>query len=334
MTTPPEPVQIPAPPDFPIEWAGPEEQGLPFLQDRQHAPNPMTPLTGAIQEQYWARGSSTGFKRAGQPIQAVVRRINTYLYMAIAPTIPPEQMAEHEAEAEAGAKQAVGTFVERWDTEWIPEVQRFYDVWESFDLTESTNPELLEHMEWSLQTFERIWDIHMEVTVGYMLGPSMFQDFYADVMETDDPLEAYKLLQGIENKSLTSDRALWDLSRQALAESDVAAVIRDTPTGDVVAALESQPSGTAFLGALQDYLDEFGRRSDTVIEFADPSWAESPAPVIENLKHYLAPDAQDPMVQWNELVAEREQLIAQARERIAGYPEPVKQQFEMFLAVG
>ena len=100
------------------------------------------------------------------------------------------------------------------------------------------------------------------------------------------------------------------------------------------AALEGSEEGRAFLREFQAYLSEFGRRSDTVIELADPSWVETPGPAIQNLKHYLRPDAQDPDVHWRQLITEREGAVARARERIATYPEPVRQQFEFLLEAG
>lgn len=329
---PPKPVAIPTPPDFPIEWAQPEDQHLPLMRDRQHSPGPVTPLTGQVHERHFAGGSTTGFQRAGQPLRAMVRRINAYYYLAILPSVPPEQMPEVAPAAEAGARTAIERFVDRWDNEWVPEVQGYYQQWESFDLGGASLAQLLEHLDWSLTTFERFWAIHMEVAIPFMLAPSMFQDLYADLFESDEPLDAYALLQGIDNRSLMADRALWALGRAAAAEPSVAAVIRDTPTANVLPALEGSDEGRAFLATLQSYLAEFGRRSDTVIELADPSWVESPGPVIDNLKHYLAPDARDPDVHWQELVAAREQRVAAARERIASYPEPVRQQFEGLLA--
>ena len=45
---------------------------------------------------------------------------------------------------------------------------------------------------------------------------------YADLFDSGDPLESYKLLQGISNRSLIADRALWSLSRKAAEPPAVA----------------------------------------------------------------------------------------------------------------
>ena len=329
----PEPTPIPTPPDFPITWANPEDANLPWMHDRQHAPGPITPLSGWVCENYWGKGSSAGLAAAGQPIGIRIAHINTYYYNAIFPTIPPEQMEEAGQRAEEMLKVSIGNFIERWGSEWLPEIKGYHDRWESFDLSGASADDLLAHLEWTLETYVRLWDIHFEIAVPFLVAPSMFHDLYEDVFGETEALHSYKLLQGIENFSFVAGRELWSLSQKADTDA-VRSIIRDTPTSDVVVVLESTAGGREFLAYMRSYLDEFGTRSDTVVELADPSWIEDPTIVIENLKHYLTEGAEDPEDHWNQLVTEREQFVADAREKLAGYPEAVRGQFEMFMSAG
>jgi pyruvate,water dikinase len=162
----------------------------------------------------------------------------------------------------------------------------------------------------------------------------MFHDLYVDLFGGDRDLEAYKLLQGIDNTSLVAGRALWALSQKAKAVSEVATLILETDSADVMDALGQSEAGRAFVPEIQTFLEGYGKRSDTVIEMADPSWSEEPKTAIELLKNYMGDSAEDPNIRWRELVAEREQLVAEAREKLASYPDPVKQQFEMLLPLG
>ena len=73
----PEPTPIPLPPDFPVTWADPGDSHLPLMQDRQHAPSPITPLSGWVTENYWGKGASAGLAAAGQPISALIRRVTS-----------------------------------------------------------------------------------------------------------------------------------------------------------------------------------------------------------------------------------------------------------------
>ncbi|MDA1298369.1 MAG: PEP-utilizing enzyme [Chloroflexi bacterium] len=108
----------------------------------------------------------------------------------------------------------------------------------------------------------------------------------------------------------------------------------NTPTGKVMDALGKTSDGRRFAESVGAYLRKWGNRSDTVIEIGDPSWLEDPAIVINNLKAYLGGSAHDPRAQWLELVADRERLVNETQTLIAGYPEPVRQQFNGMLAAG
>lgn len=328
------PTPVPIPPNFPVKWANPGDEHMPWLRDRQHSPSPVTPLTASLHEVHFARGSSKGFERAGQPLDWHVRRINTYYYIAIVPNVPPEQMEAAGAKAEAGLKKSLGNYVDRWDNEWVPEIQGHHATWDSFDRTGSSLSDLMEHVEWSLNTWERFWDIHMEVTLPYVVAPSMFHDLYVDLFGGEQDLEAYKLTQGADNTSLVAGRALWELSRKVKADPELNMLISQTDAAHVMGMLAHSEKGNAFIPEIEKFLRSYGMRSDTVIEMSDPSWVEEPRTAIELLKNYLSDSAVDPDVHWQEMIAERDRLIAESREKISSYPDAVKGQFEMLLNGG
>ena len=89
VQSPPQPQAVPTPENFSFEWANSEDAKLPLFQDKQHAPNPITPLSGWLVEDYWSKGATAGFAAMKQPIGMEIRRINTYYYAAIVPTVPP-----------------------------------------------------------------------------------------------------------------------------------------------------------------------------------------------------------------------------------------------------
>ena len=245
--------------------------------------------------------------------------------MAVVPTVPLEKIEEAGHHAEETLKAAIPTFANRWEEEWLPKLKGYHDTWNKFDLRGATTQELLDHIEWSLGRYERLWDIHFEIAVPFLVAPSMFQNLYQDVFGESEALQSYKLLQGIENASIIAGRELWAVAQTA-SDDGLRSLILETPTSELVSALESSDSGAEFLGRLRSYLDIYGKRSDTIVE--DPTIA------INNLKAYLADGAEDPSLHWNQLVAEREQYVADAREKLADYPEGVRTQFEMLLATG
>ncbi len=330
----PEPKPYALPDNFPVTWDDPADSHLPLDQDRQHAPMPITPLSGWLAQHYWGKGASAGLAAAGQPIMMHVRRVNTYYYMGVTPSVPMEQMQEAGQKAEAILKSQLPIIAERWNNEALPEIRGYHDKWNAFDLRTASDPELLAHLDWTLETFARLWDIHMRTLVPALVGPSMLQDLYTDLIEDADPMDAYKLAQGFDNSSLRAGEDLWKLSQTVKDSSEIKAVLKNTPTNVVMTALEGSDDGKKLIAGINAYAQAWGRRSDTVIEIGDPSWVEDPTIVIENLKTYLQSDSPDPREQWNEVVAERERFVADVQAQIAGYPEPVKQQFNMMVGAG
>jgi pyruvate,water dikinase len=159
----------------------------------------------------------------------------------------------------------------------------------------------------------------------------MFDEFYRDLFGADDTFGAFRLLQGLDNKSVEAGRILWDLSRQALASPEVRQVLEARAAAEVIPALEGSPAGRAFLADLRGYLDEYGQRGSSFLSLSELSWIEDPTPVIKNLKDYISQPERDLAAELAAQAAERERLLAEVRERLQGYPQPVVGQFEFLL---
>jgi pyruvate,water dikinase len=280
-----------------------------------------------------APGSASGFQAVGQPLDFEVRRINTYRYASSEPVVPPDQMQEAARRGDEMLDTILRQFPARWEQEWLPELIGYHNQWDSFDRAGATTDQLLQHFEWTLVTFQRLWEIHFEAAPGFIGGPSMFLELYRDLFGTSQALDAYKLLQGFENTTLQAGNDLWDLAQSEKSE-DVRRIVIERPTSEVLAVLAMSEEGVAFLARLDDYLELWGARSNMLEEYAAPSWIEDPSTVIENLKNYMAHSAVDPRLRWNELVTERKRLVAETRAELATYPEPVRQRFEELLVAG
>ncbi|HET7737724.1 MAG TPA: PEP-utilizing enzyme, partial [Tepidiformaceae bacterium] len=196
-----------------------------------------------------------------------------------------------------------------------------------------TDAELFEATDRLVAWYRRIWHIHFELLVPALVGISTFQDVYQDLFPDSGPLDAYRLLQGFDSMSLEAGRELWTLSRTVKANPGLREVFENTAPNELAGRLASIDAGRAFLADFSAYLAFYGRRSDGVQELAAPSWTEDPTPAFTNLKAYLDQD-EDPDARHARLAAERETLVRRAREAIASYPAPVRDQFELLLAAG
>lgn len=325
----PAPVRIPVPPNFPVTWKSPDDERLPWIQDRMHTPDPVLPLEEAFWDVVY-----DGFNRATEafemPVRVKGRCINTYFYMAVFPAVPPDQMEAQGRRNEERMKEAVARLGERWSGEWLPEIQSHLTWWDAFDLRAAAVPALLAHLEETLSRSRRLWELHFLIVFPGYGAISQFDDLYRDLFGGEGAFDAYRLLQGFDNKTLESGRALWDLSRKALTSPEVRQVLEGSAAAEVLAALEKTPAGRSFLAEMRAYLGVYGLRGDKW-GLSTPCWIEDPAPAIKNLKDYITRLDRDPKAEQARLAAERDQAIAAARERLKGYPQPVVGQFESLL---
>ena len=163
-----------------------------------------------------------------------------------------------------------------------------------------------------------------------MSAISLFDDFYRDVLGSVSDFDAYRLLQGFENMTVASGRALWQLSRQALR----VAIRPRGPGAGTGRGRHRRADGdarrTTIPGLLREYLEAWGQRGDRW-GWSFPSWIEDPTPVIKTLQDYVRQPDRDLDGELAAQAAERERLVAQARERMRSHPADVRDRFEFLL---
>jgi phosphohistidine swiveling domain-containing protein len=325
--------KISTPPDFPVVWENPDDERLFWSRDAMHFPTPVN----ALEDEFLIRiAQGYGFARAGElyemPVKMLVRRINTYLYTAAAPVVPPEKMETVGRRSQEKIEDAMARLGERWRGEHLPEIREHLRRWDRFDLRGASMPELLAHLDETVRRFRRVWEIHFTVVLPTMLSMSMFEEFYRDLFGSDGAFDAYRLLQGLNNKTVETGRELWRLSRRALGMPEVRRVLEENAAADVVPTLEGSAEGRKFLAYLDAYLDAYGQRGD-LWGISYTTWAEDPTPVIKMLKDYVTQSGGSPDEELASLAAERERLLTETRERLAGYPQAVRDEFEFLLEV-
>ncbi len=324
------PSPFPIPPDFPVTWEQPEDEAMFWNQDRMHFPQPATPLMEAFLQSF-----NEGFARAAAaydlPIRQAYGRFNTYLYTSTTIAAEPEEMAAVAEQAQQKVGAGMSRLQQWWETELLPEVKEHLAWWEAFDLEAASATELLAHLDETLDRLTRLWDIHFLVAFPFIAAPSLFDDMYEDLFGKETAFDAYRLLQGFGNKTVDSGHALWALSREALAIPNVREALKSNKAAAVPAALEASEEGRAFLSKLRAYLEEYGQRSDVFAELGSFHWIEDPTTPIQNLKNYIAGEDRDLESELAALAEERERLLAQARERLKGYPQQARDGFEFLL---
>jgi pyruvate,water dikinase len=162
-----------------------------------------------------------------------------------------------------------------------------------------------------------------------LVALSAFDDLWHDLFSDTGSLEKYRLLQGLDNKSLETDRALWRLRRHARAAPAVLTVLEQCEPGEVLPALEHATDGRTFVADLRAFLEHYGQRGSLLV--SDRSWIEDPTPVVENLQDYVTQPDRDLHAEMASRAATREHVVAEARRQVDAYPHVVAEQFALYL---
>lgn len=321
----PSPGQLIAtPPDFPVVWADPRDADQSWSFDPVHFPDPLAPLTYAVAAAFMG-GGNAGFAQVGLPLSRF-ERFNTYAYSCM---VPPEAVTGQPPEA------AVSRLIERFEANWheelLPEIKQHIAYFESSDLRGMSLDQLRAHLAETLKRVARMGGLHFLAILPGWYAMSQFEELYCELFEGATTLQALRLLQGLENKTMEGDRALWRISRLARANPEVRASLAEHAAGAVVLALEQFSAGQRFLVDLRAWLAHYGQRLNSALALSEPSWIEDPTPAIAYLQGYLRQAAARPDMDPAALAAARQQAVAEARAILAGYPQPVAARFEMLL---
>lgn len=125
-----------------------------------------------------------------------------------------------------------------------------------------------------------------------------------------DPTEPYLLLNGFETRSFESNPQLWRLASVVRRSTILRKVFKDAPVSNLVSRLEQSQEGRSFLGQLRTCLDQYGWRSDSVYELAEPMWREDlriPLNALQGLI-WLSDAEEDPDTRRRHVVQRRERL--------------------------
>jgi phosphohistidine swiveling domain-containing protein len=348
--TPGQPIPLPS--DFQVMWDDPRDAKLTWMSNPTYK-TPIPQLIFSVVGAFMVGGNS-GMERSGLPFEIRIERINTYAYLGMIPKDAPPEMAMKamgllsraapgvfkmmmrkvgagmSKQQEAALNPLVERFESYWLEELLPEMKQHIAYFESCDLRGMSLDQLRAHLAETLKRVERMAALH-GVVMPMLYAMSQFEELYCELFEGATTLDALRLTQGFDNKTMEGDRALWSLSRAARSTPDVRDILSQHAAGEVIPALEKSAASQQFLADLRKWLAYYGQRLNSVFALDQPSWIEDPAPAIQNLQVYVAMPDLLPEMEPAALAAEREKSVAEARARLTGYPQPIVARFETLL---
>ena len=304
-----------------VTFPGPDEIEGFWAFDKMHAPRPLAPLSQDLVMSTLAVGFTKAQAEYDCPVVASNQAINHYFYMAFHPHPDDAVVEDRMSRYLDTLDEKVPLVGKRWTNEWLPLIRGRNESERTADYSEMSNAELLAKFDDMKSWMTEMWYIHGHINFALVSGVKL-SDFYADVMQPADPTEAYQILQGHHTRPVDAAHGLWRLSRVVRDSASLHQLFDENHPRDLAAKLAETEEGRAFLDQLNEYLFDFGWRSDAVYDIADVPWRENPAIPLGNIARYInMPDEDDPMIQYERAVKHREDLTGKIRAKLADKPD-------------
>lgn len=188
-------------------------------------------------------------------------------------------------------------------------------------LTDMSNRDLWDYALDLLRAhFRRLFGDHIFITFLSTIPVGALTQVCAAVGR---PADAMRIISGVGDvESAAPSMALWHLGRRVSA-SPVLSAAFDAGIDGLIARLAGVgDEGRAFLAEFATFIDRYGARGPKEWEVSNDSWEtrpELPLAAIDRMR--LAGDDADPAARNQALASERERLVAELAEMLAGDPD-------------
>jgi phosphohistidine swiveling domain-containing protein len=222
-----------------------------------------------------------------------------------------ERVAEHQAIAGSRFPVLSKILFDYVDQELLP----FYRKLDEARERSLTREEALEKVKELHVFYERAWELHFEIVIPRTSISMALESLYTQFTGDANATVIYELLTGVMNKTLETDRELWNLADQVKATPALKSLFLNTPPNQWMSVLPDTEEGKAFLAKLQLFLEVYGYRTRNSHEFLDETWVENPQDALTTLAEYIQKDY-DFTAELAQVVAEREEKLQQVLSRM------------------
>jgi phosphohistidine swiveling domain-containing protein len=246
-----------------------------WLPDLSHYPEQMTPLSATV----WFAAMGEGLHEATRELRAPFGgfETRTELGWAYELALVPDWQPDLE-----GLREAALTLPDRWEGELLPRVRAITRELDAMRPERPPADEAVAVLDRLWELVREQWRLHFVTVILAQLAAEVLHDEYTERIGADDPLAAYRFLEGIANPA---DEAVGDLAARA-RELEVAELIIEFEPEHALARLRDTARGREWLHELDSYLLRFGGRSRWH-ELSLPREVEFPALTLQSVRLLL-----------------------------------------------
>ncbi|TXG86555.1 MAG: hypothetical protein E6R14_02780 [Thermomicrobiales bacterium] len=309
----------------------PADRNATFVRDQMHFPFPVCPLFQSVHPAVFPVGYLAAAREIDLPIADFQFRFrNNYEYDRVVPVIPQSaDEAQIQAQrAEAAIQRELARMSTRWYEEHLPRLRQLLTELAEFRELDPAAPLDPTEVDFLIDRFVEAWTIHFRIAFPMLVGIQLFEEFVSDVVGPD--ADAHAMLVGVYSESVAKGIGITDLAASARALG-LGSLVLETPSDQLEARLRESRNGQELLRQIETYLATYGL-TQGLFDFADPTWLEDPAPLYATMRAYLETGG-DNRAAHEAQIRRADAAIAEMRQYLAAYPEPVRGQFEALLVM-
>jgi len=216
--------------------------------------------------------------------------------------------------------QRLPQFVDDFDRIWTQEIDALMvanRLIESYETSGRSPEEMGDYLVYTREHVRWSWERHFELMYLLLINHAGFYDLCTELSIPHADVATF--LQGYDSRISQGDRALWQMV-DLVREKDLAQWFTSTQTySDLLRRMRTAGGEAAhWTDAFDQFLDEWGWRTETVADPLSPSWIEDPAPVLQSIGTYLG-SGERPDFDAKRKAAEddRENALEAARSRLS-----------------
>lgn len=292
-----------------------KQNGFWFL-DELHLPGALTPLFASYMAPAVTEGTKKAYETLKLPIHQFQIKISDSHYYQNTVSYQGDiakRLEENAEKVEALMPNLSDIFWNYMNQELIPYFRKLDQYRQDGFTLKEVGGILVELFEF----FKRAWEIHFEVVMPRGSVGLVLEDAYKNLTGDSNTTYVYDLLEGVMNKSLETDRALWTLARVATESSVLANCFATNANEGLVSKLKESPEGQSFLLQVQETLETYGWRIANSHEFSEETWVENPEYALAVIAEYMKKDF-DIDQEFAQVVEERTHKVTALLEK---YPE-------------
>lgn len=207
-----------------------------------------------------------------------------------------------------------------WQDQALPAYQNTIAQWKNIDLANAPDEELIRGIR-ELAAADAVYWFASAVPLGLARITDAVLDHFLKSIASEHGLmngphlTSGAYLRGFPSKTVAAQAQLEAIASTIHSSDDLREQVVNAPAVQLPILLAAHPDGQDILNDLQQYLDQYGHQIYN-LDFAAPTQADDPLPVLLGLKVAVAHPERDAHTHQAKLAQEREALVIRTEQSL------------------